>query len=336
MGDVVLQTAVVNFLRAFLGKELKITFLTSNEFKSLIEGHDEINQVIGFDRRRKGAWKDLMNEIKSLHHTNPIDLILDLHGTLRSLRLKYSLWKIPNLTVDKRRIERFILTKIKFPFLKKLFSLDPQVIRVIKDFESFFDSTLGVWKTKEFRKGPNGELTSLPKPQNVNHPRPYLVISPSASFESKRWPIENYMKLTEMILEKTSYDVVVLAGPMDHFCQKFDGIKNQRLFNLQGKTSLKESMNYLNSAKICIGNDSGMNHIAEAYGVPVLTLFGSTDPRFGFLPHGEKSRYIYKSLWCSPCSTTGKKDCFRSEHFCMQVISPEEVMSQVSSMLEMS
>jgi ADP-heptose:LPS heptosyltransferase len=339
MGDVVLQTATVNWLRSLLGKEARFTFVTSSEFVSLLSGHPEIGQVIGYDRKKGEKWSDLVKKIDDLDEKNPIDLILDLHATLRSFRLRLSFWNIPALTVDKRRWERFFLTKIKSKSLKKIFSqkifgLEPQTERIIKDFQGLFLDTRGKRRAVEFRKGPHQELTSLPFVSKKISDKPFVVIAPSASFEPKRWPVDHFVQLTEKILQKTSFDVVVLAGPEDSFCKAFDKIENSRLQNLQGKTSLKESMEYLASSKICVGNDSGMNHIAEAYGVPCLTLFGPTDPLFGFAPHGAKSRFISKELSCKPCSTTGKKPCHRDRLYCMEEITVEEVYSTLLDIME--
>ena len=121
---------------------------------------------------------------------------------------------------------------------------------------------------------------------------------------------------------------------MDNFCDAFNEISSERFKNLQGKTSLKETMSLLSPARLCIGNDSGMNHIAEAYGVPCVTLFGPTDSRFGFAPHGSKSCFLEKELFCRPCSTTGKDPCYRDRHYCMEEISIMDVMKNVEEVLE--
>lgn len=330
MGDVALQTATVNWLRALYGKELRLSFLTSQEFTSLLDTHPGIDQVISFNRRGGEEWRDLIVKIKALDSEHPLDLIFDLHATMRSFRLKLAFWKIPALTVDKRRWERFLLTKLKGVILKrlispKIFGLETQVERIIKDFDSLLGEGQGKWKAREYRSGPHGELTSLGELPVYELPHPYVVLAPSASFLYKRWPVESFVNLAKFLLEKTSHHLVILAGPQDDFCNAFYEIESTRLHNLQGKTSLKESMSILSRSAACIGNDSGMNHIAEAYGVPCLTLFGPTDPRFGFAPHGESSLHISKELWCKPCSTTGKTPCYRERHFCMEMISVGEV-----------
>lgn len=339
MGDVVLQTATINWLRALLGKEARFTIVTSSEFVSLVDTHPEIKNVIGYNRRKGEKWSDLIKKIDELDNKDPIDLILDLHATLRSFRLKLSYWNIPALTVDKRRWERFLLTKIKSVrikrlFDKKIFGLEPQVERIIRDFESIFLDNRGVRRTIEYRKGPHQEMTSLAPLPEYPVPKPYIVIAPSASFQFKRWPVASFVELTKTLLKETNYHFVVLAGPLDTFCEVFNEIQHERLHNLQGKTTLRESMNVLAHAKLCIGNDSGMNHIAEAYGVPCITLFGPTDPKFGFSPHGSQSRYISKDMFCKPCSTTGKTPCYRDRHYCMEEISVEEVRQTAIQILE--
>jgi heptosyltransferase II len=338
MGDVVLQTATINWLKALYGHDLRISFLTSKEFSSLLESHPQVQQVLSFDRRGGEKMKDLVAKISSLHREHKIDLMIDLHATLRSWHLRQRLFMLPQLVVDKRRWERFFLTKIPVPFIKnifrkKFFGLEPQVIRILKDFESVFWDSRALRRTQDFRKGSHGELTSLGTLEVYRLPENYLVLAPSASFVDKRWSIENFVELARKLLESTTQTIVVLAGPTDSFCEAFNEIKSERLLNLQGKTSLKESMSILSRAQVCIGNDSGMNHIAEAYEVPCITIFGPTDPLFGFAPHGKKSQTLSKDLWCKPCSTTGSKPCFRDRRYCMEMISVGDVMESYEKVI---
>lgn len=338
MGDVVLQTATVNWLKSLFGAHLRISFLTSKEFASLLEGHPYIDEVITFDRRQE-KWGDLSAKIKKLHQKNKINLIVDLHATLRSWRLRQSFWFIPALVVDKRRVERFVLTKFKMNFVKRfmslpLFGLEPQVERIIFDFKDIFGETESLSAVRKFLGTEMNlkQLTFLKKENQRPHAKPYIVVAPAASFAPKRWPIERFVELTSKILDDqlfTQYDVIVLAGPADKYCEVFNQIENPRLINLQGKTSLAESMKYLSHAHLCVGNDSGMNHIAEAYGRPAITLFGPTHERFGFAPHGVFSEAISVPLWCRPCSTTGKKECFRDQQYCMQGITADRVLQSM-------
>lgn len=337
MGDVVLQTATVNWLRSLFGKRIKVTFVTSQEFTSLVDGHPGIDHVIGFDRRKE-EWGAFMKRLKAHDALNPFDLILDLHATLRSFRLKLSFWGVVRLTVDKRRWERFFLTKIKSVTVRrlfhgKIFGMEPQVERIIRDLQDIFEDSRGISATRSYRRGKNDEMTSLSPLPDYQIPGKYIVLAPSASFAPKRWPIEYFVTLAEKLLESSNYYVVVLAGPEDKFCEAFNKISSPKLLNLQGKTTLRESMSILSEAELSIGNDSGMNHIAEASEVPVVTIFGPTSPLFGFVPHGKKSGYLSKDLWCKPCSTTGKSPCYRKEHYCMVLITVDEVLMKAREAL---
>lgn len=332
MGDVVLQTATVNWLRSLFPNNLRLTFVTSKEFVSLVQGHPGIDHVLGFDRRKE-KWSEFVKTVKAYDENHPFDLILDLHATMRSFRLKWTFWGVPQLTVDKRRWERFLLTKFKSKLFGKIWKGEPQVERILRDLQGIFGDPRAVSATKDYRRGTHAEMTSLTDLPVYPVPGKYIVIAPSASFAPKRWHVYDFVKLTEKILQETEYYCVVLAGPDDTFCSVFDKIAHPRLLNLQGKTTLKESMQVLARAELSIGNDSGMNHIAEAYEVPVVTIFGPTDPRFGFVPHGKKSSYLSVDLWCKPCSTTGSSPCYRKEHYCMKLITVDQVYAKAREAL---
>lgn len=328
LGDVVIQTSVVQWLKATYGDKLRVTFVTSVEFKSLVDGHPLIHRVLCFDRK-KGSLGALETEIRKVHETDPIHLILDLHATTRSTLLRWRLWTIPRLVVDKRRIERWLLTHVPLGWLKKIIariSMETQVKRVPLDWQ-------GILMAPPIE---DEILTFTPAPTRPHHPRPYVLFSPVASFEPKRWPIQSFVEVATQFLTNSAFkdfDLVVVGGPSDTYCEAFNQITDPRLINLQGKTTLKESMGWVQSAALVVGNDSGMNHLAEAAGVSCITLFGPTHEAFGFAPYGKNSTSISHDLWCRPCSTTGKKKCFRSEQFCFTLTTPQVVMSEIEKRL---
>ena len=165
------------------------------------------------------------------------------------------------------------------------------------------------------------------------HPRAYVVLAPVASFAAKHWPIENFVALAKKILHETELDVVVVAGPQDNHCEAFGAITDPRLINLQGKTKLLQSAAWLKGARAVVGNDSGMNHIAEASGVKVLTLFGPTHEAFGFAPHLPGSKSLSQDLWCRPCSATGARKCYRAEKYCLTQTTPDHVWTDLQGLL---
>ena len=330
LGDVVLQTAVIRWLKAQYGEQLKITFVTSVEFKDLVIGLPSVDRVLTFDRRAGAKLWGLVQELRKLHGEEPITLLLDLHATTRSFFLRLLLPEIPRLVVDKRRLERTLL--VRLPVTKKwaswkIWGLENQVERIARDWQGLL--------LAPFKKRADS-LTSVPAVKPIEHPRPYVVFAPVASFAPKRWPMERFVALARRFLSDErwkDHDLVIIAGPQDAHCEALDAIGDPRLLNLQGKTKLKESIAWLAGAKLVVGNDSGMNHIAEAQGVSVLTLFGPTHEKFGFAPHLKNSEALSVDLWCRPCSATGKRACFRSEQFCFTELTVEHVWQRLSHKL---
>jgi len=96
--------------------------------------------------------------------------------------------------------------------------------------------------------------------------RPYAVIHPFASAPDKTWPAERFIKIATQL----NLDPIFLAGPTDDL-QPFEKFQTSR-------ESLKITKTLIAGASLFIGNDSGPAHIAAAFGIPVVVLFGPSDP----------------------------------------------------------
>ena len=91
---------------------------------------------------------------------------------------------------------------------------------------------------------------------------------------------------------------------------------------LTGRTSLRQLASVMQAADLCVTNDSGPMHLANALGTPTLAIFGPTDPD-ATAPFQDPSAYIHKPPACWPCAY---RDC-PFDHRCMESISPEEVFA---------
>ncbi len=99
----------------------------------------------------------------------------------------------------------------------------------------------------------------------------YAVFHPFASAVDKAWPPERFVEVARRVKEACSLDPVFLAGPGDDPTPfaSFQVWRNEPLARVK---------NLLSGASLFVGNDSGPAHIAAAFGVPVVVLFGSSDP----------------------------------------------------------
>jgi heptosyltransferase II len=340
MGDVILQTSLVAALKESYGDKLKITFITSKEFKTLLDDHPLIDEVIAFDRSKE-VYRLFLKRIKS---KSSFDFIFDLHATLRSKLFRMKFCCVPSLSVDKRTIEREIFCKTKI----KLFNVsnDAQVRRLISDFKQIlglanFDEISSFVSTIIKTPKSSDQLTtskySFYKIQSIT---PIISIIPTASFFYKRWPIESFVSLTKQILEcekLNKYEIKILAGPDDNFCKVFDEIalsSNGRVENLQGKTSLDQSCEIVAKSSLVVGNDTGLIHVAESLGINVIDIFGPTHEFFGFGPYLKDSHFLSANESCSPCSSKGNKKCHRDQHYCMLNIEAQTILSKMKESID--
>ncbi len=330
LGDIVLQTSFISWLK-YVNPKIRVSFITSAGFESLIENHKDVDQVYGYEKSK--GLKDILNLrkfVKKIDNESKIDFIIDLHGTTRASYLKLMTPSIPSISIDKRKVERHFLVHCGFKLMNQTKSIHSRNIHDLIGlfpFETNLDKF--ITRNQEHFNNPMIKFSTPLNSLEIKKTKT-IIIAPVASFKNKRW---NILKFKELILKLLSnkdfidFNIVNLAGPNDDFCRELDNISNKRFTNLQGKTSLSETINYIKDSSFLIGNDSGLGHIAESFGVGVLAIFGPTHETLGFKPHLDHSLTVSKKLWCRPCTPTGKGHCFRRKVHCTDKISVEEVYS---------
>ena len=102
-----------------------------------------------------------------------------------------------------------------------------------------------------------------------------------------------------------------------------------KLINLAGATNLMDAVALIARCSLFISNDSGLMHLAGALGVPLVAIFGSTNPATTS-PVGEKSVIVHKDVSCSPCL---KKTC-PTDFRCMKLIEVDDVYEEAKRLLQ--
>lgn len=155
-------------------------------------------------------------------------------------------------------------------------------------------------------------------------PPRYAVISPGASSRRliKAWDEDKFADLIVRLKEHYGLWSVLVGGADSRACnERIRELAHARLgsdhggvLDLSGRLSLKALVAVLKLSELFVGIDSGVMHLASALDLPVVGLFGPTDP-FYVGPQNHKSRVVREELACMPCyikPTCREYDCLRT------------------------
>ena len=167
------------------------------------------------------------------------------------------------------------------------------------------------------------------KTKKISYKKPTLGIKPGANYGSaKRWYPKEFAKVANELGKK--YDVIIFGGPGEEEIakdiEKNLTIKNYK--NLCGKLSIKELAEHIGGLDLFITNDSGPMHIAAAFKVPVVAIFGPTKYN-ETSPFNTKNKIVTKDLECAPCM---KRECPLKHHNCMKLITAKDVIKAVEKL----
>jgi ADP-heptose:LPS heptosyltransferase len=146
-----------------------------------------------------------------------------------------------------------------------------------------------------------------------------------ARWPSKRWFAEQIAKCSDLLRARHGLDSVLLGSREDEeLAQQAMVCANGSALNLVGQTSLREAIGIIQRARVAIGPDTGLMHIAAAVGTPVVSLWGATDPRRTG-PYGFDHLAIQGRASCVPCR---RRHC-PIGRVCMRSISEEQIAAKV-------
>lgn len=157
-----------------------------------------------------------------------------------------------------------------------------------------------------------------------------LALCPGAEFgASKQWPAKYYAETATHYLAQ-GWQVWLLGSDNDvATCEQINAITDQACKVLAGKTSLPQAVDLISKASLVVSNDSGLMHIAAALQIPLVAVYGSTDP--GHTPPLSDNHSIARlNLDCSPCF---KRDCPLEHLNCLNDLQPGAVIQLSEELL---
>lgn len=149
-----------------------------------------------------------------------------------------------------------------------------------------------------------------------------VAVGAGASYGSaKCWPPARFAKALNDFVSDTDADVILFGTAAEAAVSSAIAADLRRApIDLTGKTSIADLPALLSQCHIFLGNDSGAMHVAAAVGLPVVAIFGPTDPQ-GTAPVTLRATILQQKPYCSPCFL---RLC-PTDHRCMTAVTPEMV-----------
>ena len=298
MGDTVMSTPAIEMLLNHFS-DIEISLIGALSSITLFKHHPKISKTFILNR-------NLIYFLKDLNNFEEYDIFLTFRSSYRSRFIKFC-----------------VSSRKKYQFDKQNYFGYHQV-------EKYYHFVADIFKIK----GHPGQLVIYKKETKIENKKKLLGINPGASYGSaKRWYPKEFAKVASSL--SNDFDVVIFGGSNEkeiakdiESCLIEHDILNYQ--NLAGKTSIEELIKQISKLDLLITGDSGPMHLAAAFQIPTVSIFGPTRDDETSQWMNEKSLVLKKSLDCQPCM---KRSCPLKHHNCMKQIIASEVLIKVEELI---
>jgi lipopolysaccharide heptosyltransferase II len=315
LGDIVLTLPVVGALRrAYPGA--RISFWVKEEFADLVRFDASIDHVRALERDARRI-EDLVSMGAELE---ACDLIVDLHGSLRSRLLTFR-QKAPVLRAASFRLRRARWVWARWSRPRPVPSTLERYAAALRPLGLSAPGAPQVRAGEASQRWAKAWLEAWPSPG------PITAFCPGARHATKQWPEAHWMRLFDAV-RTDGRRVLCLSLPAERDAlpalrARVESDPGAR-WCTEPIARMAALLSYCDRAVTC---DSGLMHLAAARGVPVVALFGSTSPVLGFAPAGEGHAVLCRNEPCQPCTLHGLEKCPRGHFRCMVELRPDTVLA---------
>ncbi len=337
VGDVIRTLPAVKAIKTHF-PSASITWIVEESSKALLESQPEINEVILFPRQRWSegigslqGWGRTIGEVRTFVQSlrkRKFDLVLDFHGILKSGLLSFLSGADQRVGFDRKSSKEgnflFSNIKVKLPndgisrFERNFNLLKGMGLEVPpKDYSLFIPT-----EDREYVKSFFNRLFPPPK-------SPSIAIHPGTSPKTtyKRWFPNQYARLADRLVREMNATVLFTWGPGELDWVKMIQRRMKESSILGPHTlTLTQLGEVFRHCDLYIGGDTGPMHIASLMGIPVVAIYGPTDPVLNepFGPH----KKVIKNVGCNPCRD---RSCKRLK--CLEEITVEDVFKATEEVL---
>lgn len=169
----------------------------------------------------------------------------------------------------------------------------------------------------------------------------YVVLSPFSVWGTKMWFADRFARTGIEIFKRLGLPVVLVGSktPLETVTAQTIVAKvtdgGGQALSLVGQTSLGELKALIRGARLVLANDSAPVHIAAAFQVPTVAIFGPTARKWGFFPLSKEAVVVERTdVACRPCHIHGPQKCPLKHFRCMSEIQVEDVVQAVQNLIK--
>jgi ADP-heptose:LPS heptosyltransferase len=263
-------------------------------------------------------WRELGRTVSYICRQE-FDLVLSARGDLRD---NFVLW----LTGIRRRVGYgflgggFLLTELAMPDLNRQHRSDCW----LRLLEHLGKPILERRPHLEISRQEQEFAKKFLAARGIGEGELVIAIHPGARIRTRQWGEQNFRAVGEALAAQFPVKILWFQDPSESNACAADGKF------VPATLPLRQFMAVLACCKLLICNDSGPMHIASALGVPLVAVFGPTEPAW-FGPLGEQARIVIrKSFWCRPCADR----CIFDQPYCLRAISVGQVVQAAAEFLK--
>ncbi|MFH1854409.1 MAG: GT4 family glycosyltransferase PelF [Candidatus Omnitrophota bacterium] len=315
IGDVILSVPSIKAIRNNF-PETFISVLVGIESRHVLKKCPYIDEVILYDRKEKDKGLRGLIKIGGILKHKAFDISIDLQNN-RASHLMAWIGNIPQRFGYSNRKMGFLVNN-KLKYLKINSGPVEGQFRILKKAGI---NTAGASKRMEIWPGREDFLyiDKFLKDEWIGENQTIAGINIGGSWETKRWPLKCFARLSDMLAAKDIRVVVTGSKSESGLAGELRQMTKAKIANAAGRTNVTQLAALIKRCKVYVTGDSAPMHIASAMGIDFIALFGPTDPRRHFEPV-DKGVVIRKEVSCGPCY---KAIC--NKKTCMEKISVDEV-----------
>jgi len=316
LGDAVMSVPAVRTIKN--GRpDVHVTIAAPDKIAAMWKLIPEVNAIIALPE------DSLLSVVRLLRRQMPFDVAILFPNSLR-VALETSLSGIPRRVGYRGHWRSWLVNQIvREP--RKPSPLEHHSLRFLRIAGECGAETANVERPTPNAQHPTGNQLST-----VHYQPPKLGICPGAEYgPAKRWLSERFAEAAAKITAQSSAHWILFGTKNDAAIgEQIASAIGDHCVNRIGQTTLDQLIAELRQCRLLLTNDTGTMHLAALLGVPVVAIFGSTEPRLT-VPLGNGHIVLRHHVECSPCFLRECPIDFR----CMKAVSADEVARAVLSML---